>query len=225
MIKGLIFDFNGVIVDDYPIQKEAWNYISQVIRKKSVTDLEMINVIRGVPAKDTVSWMSNNSLSPERLNKIVEEKATMVKKLFAQSSLFCLNKGLAEFLDELKFKNIPRTIATSSSLEDMQFSFSRLGLNKWFDINLVIYNDGSYKGKPAPDPYLKAAAKLNLSPSECAVFEDAVSGIKSAHAAGSDTIVAVGSDERLKKLNQLMGVKICIHNFTEINLDNLLNVE
>lgn len=224
MIKGVIFDFNGVIVDDYPIQKEAWSHMSQKIRKMDVTDLEMINNIRGVITKDTLLWMSGNSLDSKQLDELAKEKEAIVKKMYIQSPLFCLNKGLSEFLDDLSLKDIPRTIATSSSLEDITFSFDRLELDKWFNINLVVYNDGSYRGKPAPDPYLKAASKLSLYPSDCAIIEDAGSGIKSAYAAGCTNIVALGSDERLEKLKQLPGVIISVHDFTELNLDLLLKV-
>lgn len=46
---GIIFDFNGVMVDDYPLQKEAWSQISLKLRKTEVTDEEMVKKIRGVP--------------------------------------------------------------------------------------------------------------------------------------------------------------------------------
>lgn len=222
MFKAVVFDFNGVIVDDYPIQKDAWNKFSQRLRGKQVTDGEMLHNIRGVPTKDIILWMTHNSIRPEVLDKLVKEKANMVKKMYLESPLFRLNKGLAGFLDELKSKNIPLTIASSSTFNDIRFSFDRLGLGRWFDLDLIVFNDGSYKGKPAPDPYIRAASKLKRSPSECVIFEDAASGVTSAYSAGSRSIIAVGSDERLSTLRQMPGVVLGIHDFTEIDL-NLLS--
>jgi beta-phosphoglucomutase len=224
MVKGVIFDMNGVIVDDYPLQKEAWNNISQGLRKRNVTDQEMITNIRGVPTKNVIAWMSNNSLSQVKIDDLIKKKMDLIFQLYKESPLFCLNKGLDSFFNELKANNIPYTIATSTTLDDVYFHFDRLGLYKWFDVNSIIYNDGSCKGKPAPDVYLKAASKLKLSPSECVVFEDAASGIRSAYTAGSKYIIAVGSDERLLKLKQLPGVILGIHNFTEINLDRIMQL-
>lgn len=57
---GIIFDFNGVIVDDYPIQKEAWDILSLQLREHICTDQEMLNNVRGIPTRDIVKWMSQN---------------------------------------------------------------------------------------------------------------------------------------------------------------------
>ena len=103
----------------------------------------------------------------------------------------------------------------------MQFSFDKLGLSRWFHINQIIYNDGSVKSKPAPDAYLLAAEKINLDPRVCVVFEDAVSGVRAAYAAGVRSIVAVGTDERLSELTKLPGVIKGIHNFSEVKVNEL----
>lgn len=215
-VKGAVFDFNGVIVDDYPLQKDAWNDVSLMIRGKKVTDNEMMQNIRGVQTKQALRWMSKNSLSEETISQAAAKKEDLIRKMYANSPLFCLNKGLAVFFDELKNKNIPRTIATSSNLNEVRFSFNKLGLSQWFDINKIVYNDGSHKSKPTPDAYLLACQKINLNPSECVVFEDAASGIISAYDAGVRNIIAVGNDNRLDKLKKLPGVVKGIHNFSEI---------
>ena len=215
----MIFDFNGVIVEDYPLQKEAWNTISKKLRKTEITDNEMLNKIRGVRTADTVRRMSGNKLSDEEVQNISNEKDKIIQKLLKTSPLFRLNVGLEGFFNELKEKNILITIATSQSFNNLTLSFKRLKLGNWFEIEKVIYNDGTYPGKPAPDAYILAAEKIAIKPSECLVFEDAVNGIKSAFSAGVKTIVAVGNDERLKVLLKQSGVVKGIHNFTEININ------
>lgn len=220
-LLGAIFDFNGVIIDDYPIQKEVWNKISLMLRASEVTDEEMLKNIRGVQTKETVRWMSKSSLSEEEVNNIVKEKDNYVKNLYVTSPLFRLSKGLASFFDDLKTNNIPRTIATSSNLENLQFSFNKLGLSKWFEFSQIVYNNGTYKSKPAPDAYLLAAEKINLDPKVCVVFEDAVSGIRAAYAAGVRSIVTIGTDERLLELMKLPGVIKGIHNFSEVKVNEL----
>lgn len=223
MIKGVIFDFNGVIVDDYPLQKEAWNIISKRLRKIEVTDDEMINQIRGVRTPDTVRRMSGNKLSDEEVQTVSDEKDEIIQNLLKTSPLFRLNTGLEVFLNELKEKNILITIATSQSFNNLMLSFKRLKLGNWFEIEKVLYNNGKYPGKPAPDAYLLAAQKLNLTPSDCLVFEDAVNGIESAYKAGVRAIIAVGTDDRLEVLLKKSGVIRGIHNFSEITLQEILS--
>ena len=225
-IKGVIFDFNGVIVDDYPIQKKVWNNISLKLRAKEVSDEEMIQKVRGVQTKNVIRWMAKSKLTEEEIEEIAKEKEDCIRNLYISSPLFCLNKGLDVFLDDLKKNNIPRTIgtiATSSKLEGVLFSFNKLGLAKWFDIKQIVYNDGSYDSKPAPDAYLLAAKKINLDLKLCVVFEDAVSGITSAYAAGVRNIIAVGNDERLIELKKLPGVIKSIHNFSEVKVNEIFN--
>ena len=220
-LRGVIFDFNGVIVDDYPLQKEAWNKISLKLRGIEVTDEEMLQKIRGVQTKEIVQWLGNDKISEEELLIIVKEKEETVRDLYLSSPLFRLNKGLDIFLDDIKKNNTPHTIATSSKFEDLQFSLNKLGLTKWFDINLIIYNDGTYRGKPAPDAYVLATKKLNLDPKDCVVFEDAVSGITAAYAAGIRYIIGVGNDERQTILKKLPGVIRGIHDFSKLRVNKI----
>lgn len=80
--SGVIFDFNGVIVDDYPIQKQAWDQISLQLRNKPVTDDEMMNHIRGIPTSDNVKWMSSGNLLDDELAAIALKKALSLKLPF-----------------------------------------------------------------------------------------------------------------------------------------------
>lgn len=220
-LRGVIFDFNGVIVDDFPLQKVAWDKVSLKLRGRGVSDEEMMQNIRGVQTKEAIRWMLKNPLTEEEIASIAKEKEDYVKRLYAVSPLFCLNKGLNRFFDELKKNHIPHTIATSANLKNLQFSFSKLGLSQWFNISEVVYNDGNCKSKPAPDAYLLAAKKIKLDPKVCVVFEDAVSGIIAAYAAGIRYIIAIGNDERLAVLKKLPGVVKGIHNFSKLKVNEL----
>ena len=75
----------------------------------------------------------------------------------------------------------------------MRFFFEHLPLARWFDPDLVVYNDGSLPGKPAPDLYLAAAARIGADIRACTVFEDATPGIEAARRAGARRIVGVAS--------------------------------
>lgn len=221
--KGIIFDFNGVIVDDYPLQKEAWSQISQILRDKPVTDEEMVRRIRGVPTKNTIAWMSTKALSATATEELVQKKTDITKELFDTSPLFRLAPGLETFLGELVEQNVPRTIATSQTKHAFAHLFATLGLKRWFDEEQIICFDGTYPGKPAPDAYILAARKLHLQPSECIVVEDALSGITSAYAAGLRSIIVIARDEQLQEFASLPGVTKMIHDFSEVNARELFS--
>lgn len=221
-LHGVIFDCNGVIVDDYPIQKQTWSAISLILRGKPVTDEEMVHKIRGIPSLQTISWLAPNRLSEAKTEELAKRKDTLTEKLFKTSPLFRLNIGLKKFLDDLKKRNIPRTIVTSSREKIFKYTYEKLGLKRWFNKNIIIYNDGTYPGKPAPDPYLIGAKKLKIRPDQCLVFEDALSGIRSAQTAGVKNIVVVGRDEQLQEFRHLSGVIKAIHNFSEIKVTELI---
>ena len=70
----------------------------------------------------------------------------------------------------------------------------RLELYKWFDKEHIIYNDGSMRGKPFPDLFLKALDMLGIEGKDAVVFEDSVSGIKAAEAAQVGKVVIVDSN-------------------------------
>ena len=69
-------------------------------------------------------------------------------------------------------------------------------MNKWFTLGKIVYDDGNIPQKPHPAFYLEAARRLNLSPADCLIAEDSVTGIRSALAAGAeiDGLFAIAED-------------------------------
>jgi len=222
-LSGIIFDFNGVIIDDYLLQKESWSQMAQILRGRPVTDDEMVHRIRGVPSKDTIVWLSTKALNSVEIKAFVQRKTNIIHDLFETSPLLQLATGLPTFLDELTVQNIARTIATSQTHEAFSYLFDKLDLAQWFDKELVVCFDGTYPGKPAPDAYILAAHSIRLEPKACVVVEDAASGIAAAWAAGVQSIVVVGRTEHLQEFSLLPGVTKAIHNFSEIHAHDLFS--
>jgi beta-phosphoglucomutase-like phosphatase (HAD superfamily) len=108
-----------------------------------------------------------------------------------------------------KENNIPVTIATSSEITNPRFFIKEFDLKKWLDISKIIFDDGTFKGKPEPDIYIKAAkaAKaIGIPIEECLVFEDAVSGITSARKAVIGKIIRCNrSNKRLFSISSNIG--------------------
>ncbi len=112
-----------------------------------------------------------------------------------------LKPGAVELLDALEARNLPRAIATSSRREMVDRYLGLHDLHPRFDL---IVAQGDYaRGKPHPDPYLKAAERLGLAPGDCLALEDSHHGVRSAASAGMMTIMVpdlVAASEEMQGL-------------------------
>jgi beta-phosphoglucomutase-like phosphatase (HAD superfamily) len=95
---------------------------------------------------------------------------------------------------------IPMTIATATTKENVVFYFEQFQLEQWFHYPQVIYDDGTFPGKPAPDIFIKAADALGVPLESCMVFEDSYSGIIAASKAGIGSVVAIDNTGKLKEI-------------------------
>jgi HAD superfamily hydrolase (TIGR01509 family) len=98
-----------------------------------------------------------------------------------------LKAGVVEILDALDAAGLPRAIATSSSLAAVQQSLGRHGLVDRF--HALITRDVQTRGKPHPEPFLKAAEALGVDPADCLALEDSHNGVRSASSAGMMTVM------------------------------------
>jgi len=95
--------------------------------------------------------------------------------------------GARELLLELKARDIPVAVATSSRAAHAEAHLGRAGLLQLFDE--IVTRDDVTDPKPHPEPYLTAAARLGIAPPFCLAVEDSHSGVRAAHAAGMQTIM------------------------------------
>ncbi len=205
---GILFDFNGTMFFDEKFQEEAWKtFMSQKIGR-DITDEEFQEYIHGRNANDSLTYFLKRTLTKQEVAELEEEKEIIYRELCLNSHDFKLADGLIHFLDELKKRNIPMTIATASCYNNVQFFFDNLDLDRWFDITKVAYNDGNIPGKPEPDLYLKAAENIGVDIQNCVIFEDSNSGIESARRAGVAKIIKVDSMNQIGQQEDLAGT-IC----------------
>ena len=218
MYKGIIFDFNGTLFFDSEKHLEAWREFSKRLRKKPFTDEEMREYMFGRTNDDIIEYLTEKKPDKDMVNKFSKEKEAVYREMCRKDYQNTkLAPGAVEFLDYLKKNNIPRTIATMSEKDNVNFYIQEFNLPKWFDIDKIVYDDGKFPGKPAPDIYIKAAAKINLLPDDCIVVEDAISGIESARAAGIGEIIAIASMESVDLYKKIPAVSQIIKNFNEID--------
>ncbi len=222
MVKGVIFDFNGTMFLDSPLHEQAWIDMAKKLRTEPLGIEEFYANLQGRTNLQIITYLLGRQPSATELESITEEKELLYRtRCSAPDGLHTLAPGVENFLNQLKPTGIPFTIATGSYLLNVQFYFSHLHLEKWFDFEKVIYDDGTYPGKPSPDIFLKAADKIGVKPADCLVFEDSYAGIRSAVAAGIGRIVTVERSLDAEKVAQIGRVFAMRDGFVGLDTDIL----
>ena len=191
-IKGILSDFNGTLFFDSEYHASAFQ---KCCEKYGIPVFDKQYIVNNIFGRDNEEIFKKNYVADATAEQLAEFE-NYKEKLYTESCIadpehFHLCDGVPEMLDFLKENSIPYCIATGSPLQNVNFYFEYLGLGKWFDMQNLVYCDGSFPGKPAPDIYLLAARRLGLDPSECAIFEDGTSGMRSARAAGAAKVIGV----------------------------------
>lgn len=224
MIKGIVFDFNGTMFFDTPKHELAFKILIKEILNKDINDKEFKENINGRTNETIFKYLYKNNISDEDILKYSALKEEKYRQLCLEDKdNFHLATGLIELLDMLKDKDVPIGIATSSDKTNMDFYIENFGLLKWFDIKAITYNDGTIRSKPHPDIFIKACENIGISPDECLVFEDTVSGICSAVNAGVKNIVAVNSGNNSIADMAKGEIVLIINNYIDKLLVKLVN--
>lgn len=200
MIKAVIFDLDGVIVDTAHYHFIAWQRLANELgitftekeneRLKGVSrmhSLEIILEIGGV----TLSEAKKEELATKKNSWFVEYiEAIRPEEIF---------KGVKEMLQDLRSKGFK--VALASSSKNAETVLRLLQVKNLFDT--VVDGTMVKNSKPDPEIFLLAASKLGVSPDVCVVFEDAEAGVEAALAAGMKC-VGVGSVDQLGKAHAIV---------------------
>ena len=174
--KALLFDFDGTVADTMPAHLAAWN---KALDKYDLTlSREQHLSWAGRPTARIVEMMNElhkTDINPEQFVK--EKEAHYLASLNDVTTI----ASVMEIIEHYHGK-IPMAIVTGSRRKIVELTMNQLGIQKYFD-TWVCAEDYT-QGKPAPDCFLLAAAKVNIAPTDCLAFEDAVLGIEAAHSAG-----------------------------------------
>ena len=191
--SGVIFDFNGTLFWDTKLHNKAWD-IFLTKHDLYLSDEDKFSKMHGKNNRDIFISIFGGQLSDHQIIDYTMEKELLYQELCLKTEMQ-LAPGVSDFLDFLKDKDIPFTIATASGRENLDFYFEHLPLTKWFDYDKVVYNNGKIKGKPDPQIYLTALSVINKKPEEVIIFEDAVAGLQAARNADAGKIIVVDSND------------------------------
>lgn len=222
LFQGIIFDFNGVLWWDSPLQERSWREFSAAVRGTPFSAEEIAVHVHGRNNRHTLEYLTGRALSTDEVARLTAEKEARYRQLcLALGADFRLSPGAEALLDSLVVHRIPHTIATASGRGNLDFFIACLHLERWFDPAQLVYDDGTRPGKPAPDIYLQAARWLGLAPEQCVVVEDSRSGLAAARAAGIGHLIALGPRADHAWLAGLPGVSEVVASLQEVSVERL----
>lgn len=192
--KGVIFDFNGTLLWDTQLHNMAWDIFLKEYGI-SLSDEEKHQRIHGRLNSEIMMHLFDDKLTKENMDRYILEKESIYQKLCTELDDFSLAEGTITLFEKLKENEIPFVIATAADLVNVEFYIRTLGLDKWFKKEHIIYNDGTVRGKPFPDIFLKALVVLRIEGNDAVIFEDSISGVKAAEAASAGRVVIVNSND------------------------------
>ncbi len=189
--KAAIFDFNGTLFWDTKFHDSAFD-IMLLQHGVKLSDVEKRTKIHGKTNPIIMRGIFGEAITDTEVEKMSNEKELIYRQLCVND--LQLAPGAEDLFNYLVKKEIPINIATSADIENLNFYFQNMHLKKWFSIENVAYDNGSFRGKPFPDVFITAAAKMGLTPHETVIFEDSFAGIQAAEQAGAGKIYIVNSN-------------------------------
>lgn len=192
MIKAVIFDFDGLLVDSEPIYVKA---NKKFLSERGITDFSIINRIFGMRAEETFDLMKKEFNLEGSIEELMNIRNGYIIDDFKNGELK-LMPYMIETLEELN-KNYPLAIGSSSKKILIDTAMEIYQFSHYFKD--LVCGDDAKKGKPDPEIYLKNSANLNVDPSYCVVLEDSPNGILAGKRAGMKTIAI--PNEQTKNLD------------------------
>lgn len=204
MIKGIIFDLDGVLVLTEKYHYSAWK---QVLDAENIyIDEVMYDKLRGLSRIDTLNQIlkiAKKEYSEKQKEILANKKNEIYKEYLKELGPSDISCDLIKTLLVLKEKNIKLAIASSS--KNATNIAKQTDLLKYFDV--IVDGNQINKAKPDPEVFLKTANKLNLLVNECLVVEDAISGIDAGIAGGFKTVgisIAKSYDKTTYKIDNII---------------------
>ena len=189
MIKAVIFDMDGVMIDSEPL----WEKTERILLSRRGIDYspDYRDKIIGLNQKDSGRLLIDTFDLTESVDDIISERVEILTSIYEDE--LELVPGFLPLLDEIRDKRFLMAVASSSPMRVIRFVLAMFSLNDYFPV--VVSGECTDEGKPHPAIYLRAAELLGVSPRECVAIEDSINGVSSAKAAGMACIAV--PDKRL----------------------------
>jgi putative hydrolase of the HAD superfamily len=182
LIRAVIFDFDGLIIDT----ETAWYEAYKETLNAYQAEIQLEEFGKCIGTDESVLFTYFRKQLGESCNVVeIETKASEIHKVKMETVK--AREGVKEYLEEAKHAGYRIALASSSSKEWVTYFLSKLDLINYFEA--IITRNDVKQVKPAPDLYIKAIQTLNIEAGEAVAFEDSLNGLQAAVAAGLKCVI------------------------------------
>jgi len=185
MPKALLFDLNGTIIDDMNFHTKAWQHLFNNDLGAEMTWEDTKKEMYGKNQEVLVRVFGTDRFTQDEMDELsIEKERRYQKEFFPHLELI---PGLAGVLEDTYQKGIPMAIGSAAIPFNIDFVLDNLNIRHYF--KAIVSADDVKLSKPNPETFLNAAGLLQVTPTDCLVFEDTPKGAETALNAGMKCIV------------------------------------
>lgn len=183
MIKAIIFDMDGLMIDSERVTFECYQ---EILKGMNLTmDEEFYKTLLGKPLKGIYQRFYDVYSNDFPIEDVIKDVHALMAKRFETEGV-PIKTGLKSLLEYLKENNYKTIVATSSNRDRVDTILSQAQITDYFDDSIC--GDEVTKGKPNPEVFLKSCQKLGVNVDEAIVLEDSEAGIQASYDAGIKVI-------------------------------------
>jgi beta-phosphoglucomutase len=193
MIRGVIFDLDGVLVSTDELHYRAWQQLADA--EGIPFDRQINERLRGVSRMESLAIIlerAPRSYTPAQRAALADRKNAAYQAMLQELTPADALPGARELIAELRQRGVKLAVASSS--KNARLILECLDMTDGFDA--IVDGAAITRTKPDPEIFLKSAARLGLPPGECLVVEDAAAGVEAARRAGM-SVFGIGRADRL----------------------------
>jgi len=186
-LKAILFDFNGIIINDEPIHKALIEEIllGENLRPDAQEHNEVCLGRSDRACLETILSRRGRVVAQEQLDNLLTKKAEMYRQRLEAENQLPIYPGIDQFIQELWSAGFILGLVTGARRQDVEYILERINIREAFAV--IVTSDDIQNSKPDPECYLTAVEQLNqhypdfnLMPQQCLAIEDTPSGIEAA---------------------------------------------
>ncbi|PIN20618.1 putative haloacid-halidohydrolase [Handroanthus impetiginosus] len=217
---GAIFEWDGVLIEDYPdLEKQAWLGLSEE-EGKSPPKAFVLRRIEGIKNEQAIAEVLCWSRDPAEVKRMACRKEEIYQALHGGTYRF--RSGSQEFVNVLLHYKVPMALVSTRPRKYLETAIRAIGFEGIF--NVVVAAEDVYRGKPDPEMFVYAAQILQFIPERCIVFGNSNRTVEAAHDARMKC-VAIASKHPVYELGAADLVVKHLDELSVIDLKNLADIE
>jgi beta-phosphoglucomutase len=217
MTTALIWDMDGTLVDTAALHFAAWQ---ELMGELAIPfSAEHFRVTFGWRNPEIFEYLAPGRWSPAQMWVLGERKEQAYRQA-AQRQGVSLLPGVRPLLEAAAKEGLRQAIGSSAPRANLDLILELTASRSYFQA--LVSGEDTQRGKPDPEVFLLAAARLGAQPAECVVIEGAVAGVQAAKAAGMRCVAISGPGQHSPERLAAAGANFVVHSLAELTLAELL---